>query len=53
MHMHCMLYPQQTSLKYVYAHTLSSFFKELCMPLDHPCEGGYRIFSKFGAGEED
>ena len=42
MHMHCMLYPQQTSLKYVYAHTLSSFFKELCMPLDHPCEGGYR-----------
>lgn len=53
MHMHCMLYPQQTSLKYVYAHTLSSFFKELCMPLDQPCEGGYRIFFKFGAGEED
>ena len=36
MHMHCMLYPQQTSLKYVYAHTLSSFFKELCMYAPRP-----------------
>lgn len=61
MHMHCMLYPQQTSLKYVYAHTLFSFFKELCMYAPRPPLWGWvqmrsartPIFTKFGTGEED